>query len=191
MHKLLPVFLLASTLGLAGCSFVAEDPAAAPDDAASGETSAPAASAILALDGEGLRLVNDQTGATRLIPFGTPSAEAITLIGNARGGPPAETGENSECGAGPLQFSTWSDGLTVWSQDGAFAGWAINAAGPTTMDGLGVGTTRAQLEGGGTTVSLPQSTLGTEFAAGSVYGLLDSPQGAVSTLWAGVSCNFR
>lgn len=183
--------LSAAVLALAACS-QAEEPASAPaTPAAETPAEAPAAAApALALDGDGFRLVDPDSGSTRLLAFGAPIDQAVTALTAARGAP-TEQGQNPECGAGPLDFANFGDGLTVWSQDGLFVGWAVNQAGLSTMNGIAVGATRAQLEGSGTEVSVQQTTLGTEFAAGEIYGLLDGPQGAVANLWAGISCNFR
>jgi hypothetical protein len=56
------------------------------------------------------------------------------------------------------------------------------------MSGVGVGSSRADLEGAHA-ISVEETTLGTEFTFGGVSGILDD--GRVSSLWAGVSCNFR
>ena len=119
----------------------------------------------------------------------------MSQLETVRGRAANERGANSECGAGPLQFASWDDGLTAWFQDGVFVGWALNGAGAraTTMSGLGMGTTRAELEGGPTVVEVKETTLGQEFNAGGVFGVLDGPgAGArVETLWGGTTCNFR
>lgn len=61
------------------------------------------------------------------------------------------------------------------------------------MTGLGVGASRESLENGGLAVDVSESTLGTEFAAGGLYGLLsgDGPDATVTHLWAGTACSFR
>ncbi len=170
-------------------------PAVAPAAPASGSDAAGPALA-LAVEAEGLRLFDPASGAARPIPFGTARAQVMTALA-ARGA--AETGTNGECGAGPLDFATWVDGLTLWFQDGALAGWALNGAdsgaasrAASTAAGIAPGSTRAELEDA-YAVTVSQTTLGTEFAAGELFGLIegDGQEGRISAMWAGVSCNFR
>ena len=61
------------------------------------------------------------------------------------------------------------------------------------MTGLGTGTSREALERGGLVMEVFASSLGTEFAAGDLYGLLsgDGPDATVTYLWAGTTCSFR
>jgi len=190
-----PAALIAmSALTLAACGEAAEEPASAPASSVQPGAEAPATSApvpastrAVALDPEGLRLVDRQSGSTATLPFGQPAEQVAAMVGAAISGAPAERGTNSECGAGPLDYATWN-GLTLWFQNGAFAGWAANAAGPTLMSGVGVGSSRADLEGAHV-IEVEETTLGTEFSFGGIYGILEN--GRVSNLWAGVSCNFR
>ena len=122
---------------------------------------------------EGLRLVNAQSVAAQPLPFGMSRSQLLELLEAFRG--PADGGTNSECGAGPLDYSAWADGLTLWFQDGRFAGWALDprAAGVhATMSGIGPGSTRRELEAA-YQVQVEETTLGTEFHAGGIEGLLD------------------
>ena len=187
---------------LAACS---QSPADAPAPESAAPTAAPAAvsgaassapSPALAVEAEGLRLFDPASGAARPIPFGTARAQVMTALA-ARGA--AETGTNGECGAGPLDFATWADGLTLWFQDGVLAGWALNGAADvaaggaaSTAAGIAPGSSRAELESA-YAVTVEQTSLGTEFAAGELFGLIegDRPEARVSAMWAGVSCNFR
>lgn len=200
--------LPATLLMLATLSACAPDAPAAPAEPVAPQEQATAAistTPALTVEAEGLRLVDPASGSARPIPFGTAQAQVMAALAS-RGA--AETGTNADCGAGPLAYARWPDGLTLWFQEGAFAGWALNAPAPdappspaggiSTASGLTVGngqtnpSTRADLDSA-TTATVEQSTLGTEFAAGELYGLLDGEgSGAkVTALWAGVSCNFR
>jgi hypothetical protein len=163
-------------------------PAAAP--AANADTSD---SRDLAVDSEGLRLVDTASGAARPLPFGMAEDQLLALLESFRG--PADRGTNEECGAGPLDYAVWADGLTLHFQADAFAGWALDprAEGAhATMSGIGPGSTRAELEAA-YEVTVEQTTLGTEFSAGGMSGVLDG-EGAdarIGHMWAGVSCVFR
>lgn len=183
---------------LAACS---QSPADAPAPESAAPTAAPPAvsgaassapSPALAVEAEGLRLFDPASGAARPIPFGTARAQMMTALA-ARGA--AETGTNGECGEGPLDFATWADGLTLWFQDGVLAGWALNGAAEgaaSTAAGIAPGSSRAELESA-YAVTVEQTSLGTEFAAGELFGIIegDGPEARVSAMWAGVSCNFR
>lgn len=156
----------------------------------------PRSDASLGLDAEGLRVVSG--GATRLVAFGTSERLTLRAVGPLAGGV-AERSENAECGAGPVQFARTRGGLQLAFQDGLFAGWWLDtpAGGdaPTlsTLDGLGIGTARTGFDALGMAVTVEETSLGTEFAAGEVYGLLSGPgpEARVTDLWAGVSCTFR
>lgn len=156
------------------------------------------APALLALDSEGLRFVNAESGSTRLLAFESDGEQAVAAVARLRGAP-GQRGTNGECGAGPLDIASWPDGFSLLLSDGRFVGWAANetragSAGrpATTMAGLGVGSTRTDLDGA-YTARITESTLGTEFEAGDLYGVLDGPgpDARVTALWAGVSCVFR
>jgi hypothetical protein len=152
------------------------------------------AESLLALSGEGLQLVGNQTGSTVALDFGsemTVVADAVTSIL----GEPLESGENSECGSGPQVITQWPKGLALHAANGEFIGWS---AGPdtdvtlTTMAGIGIGSTRSELEAA-YTVEVFESSLGTEFSAGGLFGILASsaPNATIENLWAGTTCNFR
>jgi hypothetical protein len=156
-------------------------------------TSSPSAAAsALAIEGEGLRLFDPQTGSGRPLPFGTDWAFVIRALAS-RGVP--ETGVNAECGAGPLGYARWPDSLTLYGQDGKFVGWFADTGVKgriTTAAGIGPGSTHRDLVSAHE-AEVFESTLGTEFAAGDLFGILEDtrPEAAVLAMWAGTSCNFR
>ena len=107
------------------------------------------------------------------------------------------------CGAGPLASATLDGGLTLWFDDGAFAGWFTSGvpdggAPLTATTGLGVGSPFAALEGA-YRADVRETSLGTEFYTGApdipggFSGLLDGtgPDATVTALWAGTTCVFR
>ena len=197
---------LAAALGLAACQKSAA-PVIPQDGIATGssetlpiEASAPAAEPVaapkIALDGEGVRFVN-QTGTTRLIAFGTPRA-LIEKAAAAAVGTEGKRSELGECGAGPMQFTTFA-GLKLNFQDDKFLGWtAENDPKLTTMDGIGPGTKRSEVEATRTVRLIPDSTLGAEFSLGdpeqdAIGGFFISSNKAarVASLYAGLTCFFR
>ena len=167
---------------------VAEPPAPPAAEVATAAQDSPA----LAVDGEGLRLFNKQSGSARAIAFGTPREDVLKMLA-FRGDP--ETGQNGECGAGPLDFANWDDGLGLFFQKDKFVGWNVNSRGEvaiTTASGIGVGSSRADLEAA-YAAKISETSLGTEFAAGELFGILDGKGEAakITNMWGGVSCNFR
>ena len=181
---------LALTLALAACDKPAA-PAAAPVEPAAAP--APAAMPLrLALDSEGLIAILAETGSTQPLPFSRQKSQTLVTMTRVEPAPGKES-TNAECGAGPLAFVAWPDGLTLLFQDDRFAGWTVDAPGLTTIDGIGVGVTLAALKAAYPDVVVEESTLGTEFTAGALGGLLDGkgPDARVTNLWAGVTCMFR
>jgi hypothetical protein len=149
----------------------------------------------LILAGEGLQLVNLQTGSTTPLAFDGDMATTLDAVTQILG-EPEEMGENSECPSGPLTIATWPNGLALNAADDTFVGWAMQPGDDdtalTTASGIGIGSTRQELEEA-YTVEVVDSSLGVEFSAGDLYGLLTSPEptGTITNLWAGVACNFR
>lgn len=195
--------LVLLALLLAGCADPGVTPtqqaAQAPAPAATAAEGAPASAsgpstpaAALALEGEGLRAFILPSGSARPIPFGTGKADTLRMLEAVLGGPPTGGGENIDCGA---THARWPDGLTVWFVGDRFSGWAVESedAAVSTASGLKVGSTRADLENGGSVVEIAPSSLGVEFTAGGVAGLLESPDAdaRVTHLWAGAVCLAR
>lgn len=196
---------LSAVLVLAACGKPAEE-AAAPPAATPAAPAAPAAAAApatpataavaIALDAEGLRLVNTDSGATRLLAFGATRAEAVEILTRAHGGVAGKASRNEECGEGPVDFVAWDDGLSALFQDDRFVGWSVGSGGSeglTTMSGVGIGSTRAELLSAYGGATIEESTLGQEFNAGELYGILDGAGAAakIDAIWAGTSCVFR
>ncbi len=166
-------------------------PAGAPSEAAM--SAAPTRQVGgLAIEGEGLR-VFDAEGAARALPFGTAQQSVITAVNITVGGAAPEQSTNEECGQGPVQFAQYANGLQLLFQNGEFRGWFLREAGLTTADGIGVGTTRADLNAARTVEIQTDSTLGVEFNAGDLGGFLTAADGSgtVESLYAGETCFFR
>lgn len=181
------------------CTSETTTPASAPPDAETPTettTETPQSEEVgLILTGEGLQLVNLQTGSTTSLAFDSDMATTLDAVTQVLG-EPEETGENGECPSGPLTIANWSNGLALNAADGTFVGWAMQPGGDdtalTTASGIGIGSTREELEES-YTVEVFDSSLGVEFSAGDLFGILTSPEptGTVTNLWAGIACNFR
>jgi hypothetical protein len=150
----------------------------------------------LALTGDGLQfVVDDATGSTRSFSFGSemlPVQESVTQIY----GPPQASTLNAECPGGPLTITTWANGLAITTAEEEFVGWSVrpntDSASLTTMAGIGIGSTLNELEDA-YSVEIFESSLGVEFYAGQLVGLLTStePDAVITDLWAGEVCIFR
>ena len=163
----------------------------------------------LALTSNALQLVNTTTGSTIEIPFGKPIDQMIEITNTALQLKPSFVGINNECGAGPLKMASWSNGLTLVFQqtasdtaksktDWKFAGWYMGigsdpAQKVSTMAGIGIGSTRTEMESA-YVIAVSKTSLGYEFSTSSgLYGIFDGNENKskISSLWSGISCNFR
>lgn len=198
LHRLSLALAASAALALAACQPAPEDEGAA-QPAETSEATPPEptgaeaqADGGFSLEAEGLRYF-DAGGRASPLAFGTEAEQAVQAVARAMG-PAARRGTNAECPAGELAFAEWESGLTLTLQDGRFVGWTQSApAGAeralTTVNGIGVGASREELEAAFAGVSVQETSLGTEFDAGGLYGLIED--GRISTLWAGTTCIFR
>ncbi len=162
-------------LGLAACG------------AATSTTTRDASTTPLRPDRAGLAIAgNDQR-----IDFGRAEAGAIAAVTKVLGAAPVSRTDNAECGAGPATLVKY-DRIDLLFQGGAFRGWSTDDPRTAAANGLSAGITRRQLEGGGYG-PFEATSLGVEFSAGGVSGLLpdNAPDTPVQMLWAGTSCFFR
>lgn len=154
-------------------------------------TPAEAASFKLNLDEEGLRIFNTVSGSSRLIYFGMGQAEALAALQSVLK-EEASVEEVDECEA---TSATFSNGLSAWFGAGRFTGWsALQSKTPvSTVSSVRVGSSRTALGAAYRFNIVRGSTLGVEFSAGSMSGLLSGPQvdAIVTHLWAGTTCVAR
>lgn len=161
---------------------------ASPADSASAATVAP----VLALAPNGVEIARGADTRER-IAFGAARDTVLARVG-AMMRAPGEQAENAECPAGPLTTAKYPSGLQLVFQEGRFVGWAAeSASGPRTTAGIGPGSTLGQLRAAYPAATVDESSLGMEFAAGDLYGIVtdSTAAGRVEILFAGINCIFR
>jgi hypothetical protein len=172
---------------LLACSRDAAPPAARVDSTVAVD-SGPVS---ITVDGEGLRLFVIVSGAARPLAFDADSALVHEAIARVTKVEPTEAGIGGDC---PGSFARWPNGLTLRYSRGKFVGWALRDgdSSVTTLSGIGVGTSRAEVENS-LAIEVKNTSLGVEFTAGGLAGLFDGPgSGArVTNLWAGETCISR
>lgn len=169
----------------------ASAPASASTPAEEADARAGTTAPVLAVEGDGLRLVDPASGAARPIPFGTPQAETEAILRALLGRAPDERGETSDCGS--RRFARWNGALSAWFGDEGFSGWSLpDGSALATVSGLRLGSPRSELALAYSAEVMP-SSLGTEFVAGTLGGVLDTdaPDAVVTHLWAGDTCIAR
>jgi len=121
-----------------------------------------------------------------LVTFGTQLSVVEARVTPILG-PVLSRTSNSECGAGTISFTEFSD-ITLNSQNGELVGWTTDDTALRTDAGIRVGSGEAVVSAAYTT-KFDQGSLGREFEAEGFYGIIEN--GSVSTFWAGTTCNFR
>lgn len=159
--------------------------------------------ATIAITSNSIQIVNQNTGSTKEIAFGMPLEEMVKIVENIYKSK-ANININSECGAGPLKFATWDNGLTLLFQEKKkdewlFAGWAANEPKNkenklTTMANIGIGSARKEVESA-YVINVSKTSLGYEFSTKTedLFGIIDggNENSKITNMWSGVSCNFR
>ncbi len=123
--------------------------------------------------------------------FAAGETEVKTAL-TASLGEASDTGENSECGAGPMAYANYPGGLTVNFQNGSLVGWVLQGEEDTisVSADVEIGTPRAEAEALERYIAIEDSTLGEEFViSGDLAGFIEDD--AVSMLYSGVQCFFR
>ena len=195
--KLLPLALLAS---LAACGS-SDDSDGPPSPEANRADSAPRPAApfpdaAIVVGADGIAV---QGG--KALSFGSPRAE-VDAYAAQRFGAAAKTGSNAECGAGPMEFSSYGP-LQLLFQDGKLGGWYLakgdsGARRIVTVDGIAPGTTMDALGAERQVRPITDSTLDGEFeylsaTGGMITGFYegDVRSGTITGLSAGLNCFFR
>jgi hypothetical protein len=165
----------------------------APPSAAATRTPEPAgppAEVQVVLRPDGLGLTDGGSGSSSL-PFGTDGAAVRAVVDRALGA----GGERPTPDCGPGSSTVQHEGLFLLLQDGRFVGWVTGTPGLTTGDGLGVGSTLADLQASFGRLEVTEDTVGVEWSTGEggLVGFLDgrAPTSSVTNMAAGVRCIAR
>ncbi len=186
----LALVALTGALALAGCD---NGDVPSPAERQQGEVAQGSVAAnAVELRGEGL------SAGPEAFYFAAGQAEVEAALGKALGAS-LRSGENAECGAGPITFTDYAGGLTAHFQEGRLVGWNWHApqdgdkpaTGTVTLAGkVQVGSPRAEAEAASGFAKVEGSTLGEEFALGqNVGGFIAGDK--VEMLYAGTQCFFR
>ena len=186
----LAVLALAGALTLTGCDS-GEVPSPAERQAGEAPPQAVAANTV-ELRGEGL------SAGPEAFYFAAGKNEVETALAKALG-QPLRSGDNPECGAGPMSFTDFAGGLTAHFQEGRLVGWNWHApqdgdtpaSGTVTLAGdVQLGSARSIPAAAPGFAKVEGSTLGEEFALGeAIGGFIKADQ--VEMLYAGTQCFFR
>jgi len=182
--------VLGAAVALAACDS-GEVPS--PAERQKGEAaSAPLAANAVALRSDGL------TAGSEAFYFAAGQKEVEAALSRSLG-TALRSGENPECGAGPVTFTDFAGGLTAHFQDGRLVGWNwhlpqdgdATATGTVSLPGkVQVGSARTVLEAAPGFARVEGSTLGEEFALGqAIGGFVEDDK--VEMLYAGTQCFFR
>ena len=186
----------ALALVLAACGPEAPPPADAPA-APAPAAEAPETLGQALLEADGFMPANPGGhGTGRKLSFGEAETEVVAFITRLRGDQPPRRAANAECPAGPLAFADWGDNFQLAFSEGKFAGWTAGEGAPrgfSTLGGVHVGSTLADLRAAHPEVEVREDSLGPEFSAGDIHGTLSGTgdDATVTTMWAGVNCVFR
>ncbi|MDH5521232.1 MAG: hypothetical protein OEZ14_11960 [Acidimicrobiia bacterium] len=168
------------------------------DDAAPAEAQEPVEDdtamleAGLALDPNGLTILDPAATTTELLAFGDDQAAVIAGLEAVLGSADEMNEGTSECPNGQAAVATWDDTLMVdFDATEQFLSWVLLPGSDlTTIEDVGIGSPVAALDG---VEFFADSTLGDEFNAGGFGGLANGTgdDASIDRLWAGEICSFR
>ena len=149
------------------------------------------------LDPDGFMAFDPVSLESGLVEFGTDRATVIDLLTGAIGEPSASF-EDTECGRGLTDSAAWgSFSISIDSATDAVVGWSVNSVGPSpvmlTVDGLGLGSTVADVRAARPDLVFEETTLGWEMYGATGSWVMTGPADAdtVGAFWAGETCVFR
>lgn len=123
--------------------------------------------------------------------FAAGQNEVEAALARALGKPDA-SGEMPECGAGPMEYSSFAGGLSVNFQDGNLVGWTLDGDTENiqVIGQVAIGSARDEIVASPGYSAIDGSTLGDEFViGGALGGFFDADK--VVMLYAGTQCFFR
>ena len=186
----LVLIALAGALALTGCDS-GDVPSPAERQQGEAAEGTVAANAV-ELRGEGL------SAGSEAFYFAAGQAEVEVSLAKALGAS-LRSGENAECGSGPITFTDYAGGLTAHFQESRLVGWNWHApqdgdraaTGTVSLPGkVQIGSPRAEVEAAAGFAKVEGSSLGEEFALGSnIGGFIGGDK--VEMLYAGTQCFFR
>lgn len=149
-------------------------------------------SAVLAVDGQGMRLFDPKTKARGADRFWTVKIDVLALLVRLRGS--ADSRPTEDCDG--LDYANWPDGLNLVFEKDHFAGWGLDRRAADVFASArasGPGSTRDQLHTVHPDVHVENSTLGVEFQTAGFAGVLDRPKKSakITDMWAGTVCIAR
>ena len=177
------------------------EPAASPSSAApsepatsESESEAGAFEGAVVLEPDGIGILTDEDSITHFT-FGQADLATTAPALESQLGPATSEEDLEECGPGPLHSVSWP-GLTIYFQEDTLEGWYVQAGGSevfTTLEGIGLGSTRVDLEAAFADLTVEESTIGIEWSGGGMAGILteDSAEGEVEVIWSGLNCIAR
>ena len=138
----------------------------------------------------GLGLAAADATSTAALPFGTGFHDSLRALSTVLGHD-FSVYLPEDCPAGPVVIASFPGQIDLIYQQDRLAGWMLRpGATITTASGVGLGTPLAGL-GGFPTLEVLDSSLGWEFQAEELSGLLSEREGIVDHLWSGTVCIFR
>ena len=184
-----------AALGLALIGLAACDSGQVPPPSQQQELRAPSPSVeanAVELRGDGL------SAGTEAFYFAAGKSEVEMALAKVLG-EASNSGENLECGAGPMQYTDFPGGVTANFQDGSLVGWiwrmpqdgdAVSDIEISIPGEVQLGTSAAEAEAANGFDLIEDSTLDGEFSLGDkMGGFVEGEE--VSMLYAGVQCFFR
>ena len=158
---------------------------------------------FIGITSNALQIINAETGSTTELPVGMKMDELLKILENVLKSEIPEAQVNSECGAGPMTIVALDNGLILMFREAKrdisgnmeFVGWSLREGDHlsgkiTTMAGIGIGSTRTEMEDV-YVVEISKTSLGNEFSiGGEMFGILNA-EDKIEFMWSGLSCNFR
>ena len=143
---------------------------------------------------------NTESGSTAHLAFGEATQDDAVAALEPALGEIVEENDLTECGEGPLHSVRFAS-LSVYFAEDVLQGWHLPPTGPivlTTADGIGIGSTRADLEAQFADLAVQETSLGIEFTVGAEPGpylsgtlVGDGPDAEIDAMWSGMTCIAR